>query len=103
MKLIFYKDLKKRKIFQKFETRRILSKSILGNLLLPIFCRRYFFFLFIFTYPKYSNFSAYRNRCFMTNSARSIRSMGCIALSRQQLFKNFSESSFFPVKKASDY
>ena len=101
MKLIVLNDIKKRGLFKKFEIRRVLSNAIIRNLLLPVFCRRSFCFLFVFYYPKYSSFACYRNRCFVTSTARSIRVFSGLVLSRQQLVKYFSNSSFFPVKKAS--
>lgn len=103
MKFTFFRDIKKRNLFKKFETKRKLFFFFLNSLYLSIKIREYIFNLGVQIYPRYSSKASFKNRCYLNNMSSSIRlaNSGQTVLSRHELRRIISFGGLFPYRRSS--
>ena len=102
MKFIFYRDIKKRKLFKKFENKSLLVSSFLNSVIISYSIRSLIFNFRVKLYPRYSSRFSFKNRCFLTCRSGSIRLIkNQSPISRYEFDKRASYGLLFPFQRSS--
>ncbi len=98
MKYLYIKDRKRRILYNLFEKKARLLRSLVENLKMPI-SYRYFLYGQLLKMPRDSSIVRLRNRCALTNRPRGIYRV--FGISRLMFRKYVWQGKLIGVKKAS--